>query len=267
MICFAILLVLWICLAPSGKGSGYDQLFNYNLKDGKRVYANYYTDTTSAMLIAVLLFCLPDEKPDFLCFRGRNKSQPPKKCGSLVDWPTMQAKFPWSVVLLLGGGFALAEGVKRSGLSDLIGAQLHLFGNLPLVLIQIVCILLTMCITSVTSNTVTASILIPIVNGLAVNIGTNPLALIFPTVFASSFAFTLPIATPPNAIVFSYGMLHVVDMLKVGLLVSLVCMIILIAFLNSYCLLIFNLHSVPDWAILARNSTGTIVAPIVNATI
>lgn len=67
---------------------------------------------------------------------------------------------------MLGGGFALAEGVKRSGLSDLIGAQLHLFGDLPLVLIQGVCILLTMCITSVTSNTVTASILIPVVNGL-----------------------------------------------------------------------------------------------------
>lgn len=78
----------------------------------------------------------------------------------------MQAKFPWSIVLLLGGSFALAEGVKSSGLSDLIGAQLHLIDSLPLVLIQAVCILLAMCITSVSSNTVTASILIPIVNGL-----------------------------------------------------------------------------------------------------
>lgn len=78
----------------------------------------------------------------------------------------MQAKFPWSILFLLGGGFALAEGVKISGLSDLIGKQLILVRGLPLVIIQAFCILLTMCVTAVTSNTVTASILIPIANGL-----------------------------------------------------------------------------------------------------
>lgn len=95
-----------------------------------------------------------------------DRSVEPKKNGSLIDWPTMQAKFPWSIVLLLGGSFALAEGVKTSGLSALVGKQLHAISGYPLVLVQTFCILLSMCITSVTSNTVTASILIPIVNGL-----------------------------------------------------------------------------------------------------
>ncbi|KAI6235924.1 Sodium-dependent high-affinity dicarboxylate transporter 3 [Aphelenchoides besseyi] len=238
-ISFLILLVMWITRQPEVV-PGFGDLF------GK----DQITDATSAMFISLLLFALPEELPSMNSLFGPETNE--KKTGSnrLMDWPTMQKKFPWSVILLLGGGFALASGVKESGLSLLIGQMLASLNGLPVWTLQLVCIGVTMLTTNVCSNTVAASIFLPIVANLAQETGVNPLALMLPTTIAASFAFILPIGTPPNAIVFASGTLKVSDMIISGFLVSAVTALITVIYMNSGALLVFSLNELPDWAAL-----------------
>uniref|UniRef100_A0A914VS54 Uncharacterized protein n=1 Tax=Plectus sambesii TaxID=2011161 RepID=A0A914VS54_9BILA len=237
LICFCILLVMWIFRDPKVI-PGFGDFFR----------KGYVTDATSAMIISFLLFVLPNEKPDFLCWRDRDTNDDPKVRGSLMDWKVMQEKFPWGVILLLGGGFALAGGVKESGLSHVIGGVLKELEGLPIIVIQLVCILITMGVTNICSNTVTASIFVPIVAGLAENLHIHPLTLMLPTTLACSFAFALPVGTPPNAIVFASGMIKVTDMIVSGLIVTVLCAIVVVLNIVTYGHILLSLDEYPSWA-------------------
>ena len=121
---------------------------------------------------------------------------------SLLNWKTIHTNMPWSLVLLLGGGFALAKAIDVSGLSYWIGSKLEVLDFLaPSVLCLIVCAGAAMA-TEVTSNVATVSILLPILENLSYSLGLNPLYLMIPATLSCSFAFMLPVATPPNAIVY-----------------------------------------------------------------
>uniref|UniRef100_A0A914WKT5 Uncharacterized protein n=1 Tax=Plectus sambesii TaxID=2011161 RepID=A0A914WKT5_9BILA len=243
--CFLILLFMWITRDPKFM-PGFGELFPQN----------HFTDATSAMLIAVLLFALPNETPDILCNPRRDRTRDPVVRGALMDWSAMQNKFPWSVVLLLGGGFAVAAGVKASGLSLVIGELLGGLGGLPVWAIQLVCVLITMLVTNICSNTVTASIFVPIVATLAQNLEINPLALMLPVTLACSYAFVLPVATPPNAIVFANGLLKVTDMMVAGLLMSVVGALATVAHMLTFGRMILPLDVFPQWAAVP-NITST----------
>ncbi|KAK5984784.1 Sodium:sulfate symporter transmembrane region [Trichostrongylus colubriformis] len=147
--CFCVLLGLWIFREP-GFFAGFGGWFPKNC----------YTDATSAMIVAVLLFALPSEKPDLFTYKTKEEL---KKASRLMDWPTIQKTFPWNVVMLLGGGFALAQGVQKSGLSDCIGNSLTGLNHLPLWLLQAVTMAIVMTVTNFCSNTVTATIFVNIV--------------------------------------------------------------------------------------------------------
>ncbi len=139
----------------------------------------------------------------------------------VLDWATAN-QLPWDIVLLMGGGFALAEGFRVTGLAEWIGLQFALFHDLPLpVLILTLCLLVTF-LTEVTSNTATAVVLLPILASAATAIGIEPLLLMVPATISCSFAFMLPVATPPNAIAFGSGHISVRSMARAGWVLNIV---------------------------------------------
>ena len=157
-------------------------------------------DASVALIAVVLLFALPKAK-------GESER--------LLSWQATR-DVPWGVMLLFAGGLSIATAFKETGLSQLVAEQLATATALPpLLMVLLVCLLVTF-LTEVTSNTASASLLLPILAAAAVVADIAPLALMLPAVLSASCAFMLPIATPPNAVVFSSGYISAADMAKVG---------------------------------------------------
>lgn len=153
-------------------------------------------------------------------------------------------------MLLFGGGFALATGFKESGLSIWVAEQLVGLGDAPtVVLVGSVCTLMTF-LTELTSNTATTEMALPLLGSLAVAIKTNPLLLMIPATLSASCAFMLPVATPPNAIVFGTGEIKMADMMKAGLILNLIGVVLITSLLYLFGLAIFDIDPgwLPDWA-------------------
>jgi sodium-dependent dicarboxylate transporter 2/3/5 len=132
-----------------------------------------------------------------------------------LDWPTAM-KLPWGVLVLFGGGLSLAGAIDQSGLGSYLGSQVGALAAAPPVLLVAGVVALVIFLTELTSNTATAATFIPILGGLAPALGVETLALIVPAAIASSCAFMLPVATPPNAVVFGSGRVTAAQMARAG---------------------------------------------------
>lgn len=166
-----------------------------------------------------------------------------------MNWETAQ-RLHWGIVILFGGGFALAAGFKESGLSLWIANSLHgLQGVSPILMVAVVCMTLTF-LTELTSNTATTQIVLPLLASLSIAIGVNPLLLMIPATLSASCAFMLPVATPPNAIVFGSGEVKMGDMMRVGIIMNLVGVVLITIFIYTLGTSIFGIDPlvVPDWA-------------------
>ena len=179
------------------------------------LFANpkYLHDSTVAMSMGILLMILPVDG-----LKGRDLNG--KREFFVLDWKTVQAKIPWGILLLFGGGFALAGGFGVSGLDKWIGGKLTGIGGWPLW-----CIVLSICLaitflTELTSNTATTTMILPILGMSAVSANIHPLLFMVPATLAASFAFMLPVATPPNAIVFGSGWVTIPQMSRAGLILN-----------------------------------------------
>ncbi len=157
------------------------------------------TDATVAIVCAVALFVVPS-----------GQGEP------LLTWRE-SGRTPWHILLLFGGGFALAGGFEQTGLSRWLGEQLATVAtHLPLPLTVLAVVLFVTFLTEVTSNTATATVLLPVMGGLAVALELHPALLMLPATLAASCAFMLPVATPPNAIVYGSGWVSMGDMARAG---------------------------------------------------
>lgn len=166
------------------------------------------SDASVAMLAVVLMHIIPN---------GKGKT--------LLTWENA-VKIPWGVLLLFAGGIAIAKACVESGLSQQLGEALSGISALPLLLmIGVVCLAVTF-LTEVTSNTATATLLLPILAATAIVTGIDPRLIMIPATISASFAFMLPVATPPNAIVFGSGVLTVKDMMRQGLVLNLLGVIV-----------------------------------------
>ncbi|GAB3675474.1 SLC13 family permease [Halopiger thermotolerans] len=158
-------------------------------------------DTIVAIGGAMVLFTLPTTADGERTF--------------LLDW-TNAVDIPWGVILLFGGGLAIANAFGETGLAAWIGEQLQLLEGVSMVVILLAVVTMTIFLTEVTSNTATTAMLMPILAGVAVGIGVHPFGLMIAGATAASFAFMLPVATPPNAIVFGSGYITLPQMARVG---------------------------------------------------
>ena len=167
-----------------------------------------------------------------------------------MDWETAHKGVPWGILILFGGGFALARGFEVSGLSAWVGQRLSgLQGAPPWALV--IGITMTMeGLTELTSNTATTTTLLPILAALARSIEVNPLLLMIPGTIGASLAFMLPVATPPNAIVFGTGRVTIAQMIKAGIFMNIIglALIMIFMFLVAVPVLDISLTEFPDWA-------------------
>jgi len=173
-------------------------------------------DTIVAVSGAILLFLLPSGE----------KSAP----GPLLDWETA-VKIPWGIVLLFGGGLALAKGFDASGLAVWMGEQLKGLSALPHVLILFSVLVVVVLLSEVASNIATASMMMPILAALALSIDAHPFGLCLSATMAASFGFGLPVATAPNSIIYASGQLTTRDMAKAGFVLDFLAVLLLLAFI------------------------------------
>ncbi|WGL17497.1 SLC13 family permease [Microbulbifer bruguierae] len=175
-------------------------------------------DSTVALGAVVLMFLVPNGKG-----------------GRLLDWATAES-IPWGMLLLFAGGIAIAKGFVASGLSDLMGQGLTFLTAMPLWLMLIILCLSVTFLTEITSNTATATLLMPILAVVATSAGYDPMVLMIPAAMCASCAFMLPVATAPNAIAYGTGKVRIQEMVREGAVLSVLASLVIAAV--CWCLLV-----------------------------
>lgn len=166
-------------------------------------------DSTVALGAVVLMFLVPDGKG-----------------GRLLDWQTAES-IPWGMLLLFAGGIAIAKGFTASGLSDMMGQGLNFLTAMPLWLMLVLLCLSVTFLTEITSNTATATLLMPILAVVATSAGFDPMVLMIPAAMCASCAFMLPVATAPNAIAYGTGKVRIQEMVREGAVLSVLASLII----------------------------------------
>jgi sodium-dependent dicarboxylate transporter 2/3/5 len=192
---FGLVVICWILRRPISAWFGID----------------FLSDTGIVMSAALLLFLLP----------SGNKQQP-----QLMVWENVQ-RLPWGVLILFGGGLSLAAAVSSSGLATWLGTSLTPLGALGIFVLVVGATGLVIFLTELTSNVATAATFLPVVAAVALELGVSPLLLCIPITLAASCAFMLPVATPPNAIVFASGVVTIPQMVRAGAILNLLGMVLL----------------------------------------
>lgn len=215
LVIFILAAALWIM-----RGFFFDQFaFTEMLGDG-----------SIAMFAAVLLFLIPSKKQN----------------GRVLDWGVAK-DLPWGVLLLFGGGLALAGSIVATGVDAWIGEMLAGVGGMPLILMIAIVAILILFLTEFTSNTATATMILPVLAGLAIALDVHPLALMIPAAMAANCAFMLPVGTPPNAIVFGTNKVSIAEMVKTGFWLNVIASVIIIVVVYLWVPVVYgiDLHVFP----------------------
>ncbi|BFG27358.1 hypothetical protein CerSpe_136320 [Prunus speciosa] len=188
---FSMLIVLWMTRSITEDIPGWGVLFKGLAGDG-----------TVSVMIATLLFIVPSKK---------------QKGEKLMDWDKCK-KLPWNIILLLGAGLAIADGVRSSGLADILSESLDFLEAVPyLAMTPAVCLISSTITELITSNNATATLIVPLLIQIAKTTHVHPLLLMIPGGIGAQFAFLLPTATPSNTVGFATGHIEIQDMIKIGL--------------------------------------------------
>ena len=191
------------------------------------------SDPGIAMAAALVLFLIPVDV---------------KRGEFAMNWAWAQ-RLPWDVLLLFGGGLTLAAGISETGLAEWIGEAMGVFAGWPAIALILLVTTVIIFLTELTSNTATTATFLPVLAALALSVGENPLLFAAPAAIAASCAFMMPVATPPNAIVFASGKLTIPQMARAGFLLNIVGIVLVTALTYTIMLAAFGVEVgvVPDW--------------------
>ncbi|MGM0901272.1 MAG: SLC13 family permease [Bacillota bacterium] len=181
------------------------------------------SDGMIAMIATILLFLVPG-----------------KTSARIIDWADSK-DIPWGVLLLFGGGLAIAAGFSSSGLSLWLGEQLTVLDGLHILFIIAGATLFIMVLTEITSNTATATMIMPILASLAVAINIHPFAIMASCAIAANCAFMLPVGTPPNAIIFGTGKIKIIEMVRTGFWLNIFATVLIVLFAYYALPIVFNI--------------------------
>lgn len=194
---------------------------------------NMVHDSTVAIFSSILLFATPTDI---------------KKGEFLLDWKSA-VKIPWGILLLFGGGLALAHEFQTTGLAEWIGSNFSMLKMVPLLLSVLIVVFTVDFLTEITSNTAVTSIFMPILAATSIGIGVHPFLLMIAGTIAASLAFMLPVATPPNAVIFGSGYISLPQMARTGLGLNLIGMVLTTGIVYLLAIPVFGitLSNLPNW--------------------
>ncbi|XP_068207562.1 bromodomain-containing protein 8-like [Palaemon carinicauda] len=233
---FTVLVFLWVFRDP-GFMHGWAYYISSSFDNEVHI-----RDATPVMLMVFILFCVPRS---FRRDNSGSSSQPDMAEGCLT-WKVVHERTPWGIILLLGGGLAMAEAAKVSGLSAWLGYQLQYLGFMPKEAIVLFICFVTAMLTEVASNTATASVLLPVLKDLSLAIGVNPIYLMLPAAVCCAYAFMLPVATPGNAIVLTAAGLKTHEMMRAGFVMNVLCVVIVTFMINTLGVVLFDVDTFPE---------------------
>jgi sodium-dependent dicarboxylate transporter 2/3/5 len=232
---FALTALLWVTRGDLELGELHVRGWASRLSDALGNGSIQASDASVAIVMGLACFAIPAGTG------GRER---------LLDWRTTQ-KIPWDVLLLIGSGFCLARGFQTTGLDAVIGALLGPWiAGKPLWLVVVGVTFLVTFLTEVTSNTATTNVVLPVLAQAAVAAGIDPRATMLPATFAASCAFMLPVATPPNAVVFASGLVPIPTMARVGLWFNVLSVLLIpLVFVLWGLPLLGIVAGLPEWAL------------------
>ena len=184
-------------------------------------------DSSIAIFGAILLFIIPADW---------------KQGIFLLEWGDTK-NLPWGILLLLGGGLALAGAMDSFGVAHLIGSKLTLFNDIPSWLLVLITVTMIILLSELMSNVATLTAFLPVIVAVAIGYGEHPFLLALPAALAASCAFMLPIGTPPNAIVFGSGLISIPQMARTGLLLNIIAILILTFMCFGLATLVFDIDA------------------------
>ncbi|XP_057660926.1 protein I'm not dead yet-like [Diorhabda carinulata] len=235
--CFVLAVILWFFRRP-GFIPGWPHLFT-ELKVGDAVVA----------IFILFLFILMPNFPDFIYLRSSDEAKrPTSNSPSIVSWKVIERKMHWGLLFVLGGGFAMAEGAKTSGMTKLIAESLKSFLENDKIIVMIVCCGMAVIITQfLSSNVACVTIVTPVVLDMSVVAGLHPMYLGMSVALASCYSFLLPVSTPPNALIAGPSRIKGIEMAKVGLGQLILTLAVLLIVYPFYAPLVWDMDILPDW--------------------
>jgi sodium-dependent dicarboxylate transporter 2/3/5 len=181
-------------------------------------------DSMIAVAGATLLFLIPSKRD---------------KGSMLINWKEAVG-IPWGIILLFGGGLAIAAGFQSSGLAVWIGNQMTLLQGIPILLLMLIVVTCVTALSELASNVATAAMILPVLIAISAAIGVNPYVLLVSATLAASIGFMLPVATPPNAVVFGSGYLKIRDMMRAGIWMDVMCILIVSLYMYFFLPLLWH---------------------------
>ncbi|CAG5104141.1 Oidioi.mRNA.OKI2018_I69.chr1.g1112.t1.cds [Oikopleura dioica] len=241
LICFVTTVILWISRDPSEDASGWAELFPV---------PNWMTDGMAVIIIAIFLFILPKGKSGLFCMFSKNIKIEDGPAEGILNWEIVQRKCAWGVLILMGGGFAIALASDESGFSEFIANGLaKITDGWDAWAICLLCSVIAALFTEITSNTAANALFMPLLNKLALKICIHPLYLMIPSCMACSLSFMLPAATAPNAIAFGNGKLKTTNSALAGFMPKILGILVLNTFVIFFGPLVYKTDNFPCFGI------------------